>query len=75
MGYASHGRVNGQIDQIEDWQCDRPADNPYGYHAAMESDAPGAPPNCERCLVPMLVDGSTESPFWRCPSCDLVRLV
>ena len=38
-------------------------------------DPLGAPPNCERCLVPMLVDGSLTSPFWHCPSCSLIRLV
>ena len=41
---------------------------------AMESDLLGAPPHCERCLVSMLVDGSTANPFWRCPACNLVRL-
>jgi len=41
----------------------------------MQPDFLGAPPNCERCLVPLLVDGTPAHPFWWCPSCDLVRLV
>jgi hypothetical protein len=40
----------------------------------MEPDNLGAPPNCERCLVPMLAAGFPANPFWRCPSCDMVRL-
>jgi hypothetical protein len=45
-----------------------------GYVAYMEADSLGSPPNCEQCLVPMVVEGLREHPFWRCPSCDLVRL-
>jgi hypothetical protein len=31
-------------------------------------------PNCERCLVPMVVSGRTLRPFWLCLECGTVRL-
>ncbi|MBG6059791.1 hypothetical protein RCH16_003161 [Cryobacterium sp. MP_M5] len=32
-------------------------------------------PNCERCLVRMVIEGTDEGPFWCCPECGVVRLV
>ena len=58
----------------EHWSSMRAGREPTGYGAVMKPDELGAPPNCERCLVPMLADGSLANPFWRCASCDLVRL-
>lgn len=46
-----------------------------GYRASMDSNPLGASPNCERCLVPLVVDGPSANPFWRCPTCNVVRLV
>jgi hypothetical protein len=40
----------------------------------MSDDVTGAAPNCERCLTPMLMLGATDQPFWRCPSCLLVKI-
>ena len=31
-------------------------------------------PNCERCLVPMMIEGADEGPSWCCPECRIVRL-
>ena len=31
-------------------------------------------PNCERCLVPMVIEGTDEGPYWCCPECRIVRL-
>ena len=31
-------------------------------------------PNCERCLVPMVIEGTDDGPFWCCPECRIVRL-
>jgi len=31
-------------------------------------------PNCERCLVPMVFEGTDEGPYWCCPECRIVRL-
>ena len=41
----------------------------------MDTDGLGAAPNCEHCLMPMLLAGTTETPYWRCPSCDLVSMI
>lgn len=46
-----------------------------GYLAVMHTDDLGAPPNCEHCLVPMLPAGTTDAPYWRCQSCDLVSMI
>ena len=40
--------------------------------AIMDDDV-GAP-NCERCLVPMVIEGTDEGPYWCCPECRIVRL-
>ena len=31
-------------------------------------------PNCESCLVPMVIEGTDEGPYWCCPECRIVRL-
>ena len=31
-------------------------------------------PNCERCLVPMMIEGTDEGPYWCCSECCIVRL-
>ena len=31
-------------------------------------------PNCERCLVPMVIEGTDDGPYWCCPECRIVRL-
>ena len=31
-------------------------------------------PNCEMCLVPMVIEGTDEGPSWCCPECRIVRL-
>ena len=30
--------------------------------------------NCDRCLVPMAIEGTHEGPYWCCPACHIVRL-
>jgi len=32
-------------------------------------------PKCERCLVPMVIEGTEDGPFWSCPECRFVGLV
>ena len=31
-------------------------------------------PNCGMCLVPMVIEGTDEGPYWCCPECRIVRL-
>jgi hypothetical protein len=31
-------------------------------------------PNCERCLVPMVIEGADDGQYWCCPECRIVRL-
>jgi tRNA(Ile2) C34 agmatinyltransferase TiaS len=31
-------------------------------------------PKCERCLIRMILDGTTKRPYWRCGNCGAVRI-
>lgn len=31
-------------------------------------------PNCELCLVPMVIEGTDDGLYWCCPECRIVRL-
>ena len=47
----------------------------HGYaRSVADMDDDLGVPNCERCLVPMVIEGTDDGPYWCCPECRIVRL-